>query len=242
MNEPLKFDALVTGLLKQLKEERDARGTDPLQLPFPGKLGIVPHKLAAKFPDLDAAFGATISVSLKSEYSARIEYLESALSLCESPIEARFLLALICSCALNDLTIWIVDEEELPIYTSSTSARGDMVLHVKPQQEIGFHRVDFALELTFTETFHRVAKMMGEEPPKYLPEQVSVKLAIECDGHAFHEKTPEQAKHDKSRDRDLLNDGYPVMRFTGAEIYADPLKCAEQVVRDFFEINKPMQE
>ena len=242
MNESPKFDALVTGLLKHFKACQEITGRDPLRLPFPGVQGIVPHKLAAKFPDLDAAFGATISVSLKSEYSARIEYLETALLLCESPIEARFLLALICCCACNDLTIWIVDEEELPIYTSHTGGRGDMVLHVRPQQEIGFHRVDFALELTFTETFHQLAKMMGDEPPKYLPEQVSIKLVAECDGHAFHEKTKEQAMRDKSRDRDLLNDGYPVMRFTGAEIYADPLKCAEQVVRDFFEINKPIEE
>ena len=43
---------------------------------------------------------------------------------------------------------------------------------------------------------------------------------------------------DKSRDRDLLNYGYPVMRFTGSELCSDPLKCSLQVVRDFFEINK----
>lgn len=242
MNKSPQFDALVTGLLKHLKESQEFTGRDPLRLPFPGKHGIVPFKLAAKFPDLDAAFGATISVSLQSEYSARIDDLEAALFLCESPIEARFLLALICSCALNDLTIWILNDEELPMYSSSSGGHGDMVLHIKPQQEIGHHRVDFALELTSTETFHQVAKMMGEAPPKYLPEQVSIKLAVECDGHAFHEKTAEQAMRDKGRDRDLLNDGYPVMRFTGAEIFAAPLKCAYQVVRDFFDINKQAEE
>jgi very-short-patch-repair endonuclease len=242
MNESPQFDALVTGLLKHLKKSQEFTGRDPLRLPFPGEQGIVPFKLAAKFPDLDAAFGATISVSLKSEYSARIDDLEAALFLCESPIEVRFLLALICSCAFNDLTIWILNDEELPMYSSSGGGHGDMLLHVRPQLEIGHHRVDFAIELTFTETFHQLAKMMGDEPPKYLQEHVSVKLAVECDGHAFHEKTPEQAKRDKSRDRDLLNNGFPVMRFTGAEIFADPLKCADQVVRDFFEINKPMEE
>lgn len=233
-----RCDALVTGLLKKLQEEQAERGIDPLRLPFPGKQGIVSDTLSAKFPDLDAAFGATISITLRSEYSARIEYLESALLLCESPIEARFLLALICSCAFKDLTIWVVDAGGTPLYTSYGSAYGDTMLRVIPQQVIGRHRVDFAVEITYTEALYEMAKMFGHEPPKYLPEKVSKKLAVECDGHAFHEKTAEQAARDKSRDRDLLNDGFPVMRFTGAEVYADPLKYADQVVRDFFEVGK----
>src|SRR6185295_5329631 len=134
MAETPRYDALVSGLLRHLKEEKDFSGGDPLQLPFPGKFGIVPHKLAERFPDLDAAFGATISMSLRSEYSARIAYLESALTLCESPIEARFLLALICTCAINQLTISIVDEEEMELY-GCAGIHGDMMLQVTPQKE-----------------------------------------------------------------------------------------------------------
>jgi very-short-patch-repair endonuclease len=54
-------------------------------------------------------------------------------------------------------------------------------------------------------------------------------LVIECDGHDYHERTKKQAARDRSRDRELLTAGYYVMRFTGAEIYADPAKCARQV-------------
>ena len=96
--------------------------------------------------------------------------------------------------------------------------------------------------LSKASTFHALARMRGTEKPKYVPEHVSVKLAVECDGHDFHEKTPEQAKRDKSRDRDLLNSGYPVMRFSGGEIHSDPRKCSEQVVHDFFEINKQPED
>lgn len=56
-------------------------------------------------------------------------------------------------------------------------------------------------------------------------------IAIECDGHAFHEKTREQAARDKKRDRDLLSVGFPVMRFSGSEIFNNPCGCAEQVQR-----------
>ncbi len=57
-----------------------------------------------------------------------------------------------------------------------------------------------------------------------------VMVAIECDGHEFHEKTKEQAARDKSRDRDLVASGYTVLRFTGSEIWADPIACAHQAV------------
>jgi very-short-patch-repair endonuclease len=57
----------------------------------------------------------------------------------------------------------------------------------------------------------------------------SVRVIVECDGHDFHEKTKEQAKHDKERDRNIQMEGYKTMHFTGSEIYNDPRKCAEDV-------------
>lgn len=55
------------------------------------------------------------------------------------------------------------------------------------------------------------------------------KLVVECDGHNFHEKTKEQAKRDKARDRDLVRKGIAVLRFTGSEIFRDPEKCREEI-------------
>ena len=46
-------------------------------------------------------------------------------------------------------------------------------------------------------------------------------IAVECDGHEFHEKTKQQAARDKARDRD---------RFTGSEIWKDPGACADEVL------------
>lgn len=51
------------------------------------------------------------------------------------------------------------------------------------------------------------------------------KVAIECDGHDFHEKTKHQAARDKFRDRFLTASGYTVLRFTGSEIWNAPLTC-----------------
>lgn len=55
-------------------------------------------------------------------------------------------------------------------------------------------------------------------------------VAIECDGHDFHEKTKKQASRDKARDRAITAAGYSVMRFTGSEIWRDPFACAGEAI------------
>ncbi len=62
---------------------------------------------------------------------------------------------------------------------------------------------------------------------------IKFKLIVECDGHDFHEKTKEQSQRDKERDRNFILAGIHVMRFTGMEIYKNPLKCAEEIYKFF---------
>jgi very-short-patch-repair endonuclease len=69
------------------------------------------------------------------------------------------------------------------------------------------------------------------------------RLAIECDGHDYHEKTKEQAQRDKKRDRDLLLAGVQTIRFTGSELFRDPGICfdhiQEQVSKLVWEVVEP---
>lgn len=53
------------------------------------------------------------------------------------------------------------------------------------------------------------------------------KIIIECDGYEFHQKTKEQVQHDNEREYDLKMAGYEVLRFSGTQIYNNPIKCAE---------------
>jgi very-short-patch-repair endonuclease len=57
-----------------------------------------------------------------------------------------------------------------------------------------------------------------------------ISIAIECDGHDFHEKTKEQAARDKARERDLVGAGWLVLRFAGSELWRDPEACGDAVV------------
>ncbi|MCL6443424.1 MAG: endonuclease domain-containing protein [Alicyclobacillus sp.] len=65
---------------------------------------------------------------------------------------------------------------------------------------------------------HRIGRYTAD----FLVTWGQYKFVIECDGHDFHEKTKEQAAHDKKRDREMTSMGYIVMRFTGSEIWNDP--------------------
>lgn len=57
-----------------------------------------------------------------------------------------------------------------------------------------------------------------------------VSLIVECDGHDYHERTKEQARNDKSRERALKAAGYDLIRFAGSEIWSDPYKCALETI------------
>ncbi|HEX2671200.1 MAG TPA: DUF559 domain-containing protein [Polyangiaceae bacterium] len=54
-------------------------------------------------------------------------------------------------------------------------------------------------------------------------------LAVEVDGHQWHEATPHQVQSDKSRDRKLTAAGWQVLRFTGSEVYRNAPACVREV-------------
>jgi very-short-patch-repair endonuclease len=74
------------------------------------------------------------------------------------------------------------------------------------QVNVGGYRLDFALKRRHSD----------------------IRIAIEADGHQFHDGSPERAEHDRMRDRVLLAMGWRTVRFTGRELVRDPLGCARQ--------------
>jgi very-short-patch-repair endonuclease len=70
-----------------------------------------------------------------------------------------------------------------------------------------------------------------------------VSVVIECDGHDYHERTKEQAAHDRRRDRRLAAiHSLPTIRFTGSEIHRDPSACADEVIAIVREIGRELLE
>ena len=56
-------------------------------------------------------------------------------------------------------------------------------------------------------------------------------IAIELDGHAFHEKTREQVSYRNRRDRALQAAGWKVFHFSFAEFNGDPDGCVYEVLQ-----------
>lgn len=104
------------------------------------------------------------------------------------------------------------DKADPPTDTKPTGPLADGV-HVWPQAEREGYRADF---LIFVQAHVGLEGRFGA-------------IVVECDGHEFHERTKEQAMHDRSRDRALASAGYLVVRFTGAELYRNPERCASEL-------------
>lgn len=57
------------------------------------------------------------------------------------------------------------------------------------------------------------------------------KIFVECDGHDFHERTPEQAERDRGRDREYQQAGITIFRFTGRELWRDASAACYEVIK-----------
>lgn len=125
--------------------------------------------------------------------------LYSFLESCASPIEVRLAHGMFAQFKSDWVTFW-------GNWPDTFCGRGLCI----PQHELGPYRVDFAILIDW-------------------PHGHKTRLAIECDGHDFHERTKAQARRDKKRDRDLMIMGWRVVHFTGSEIHNSLCECLESL-------------
>jgi very-short-patch-repair endonuclease len=125
----------------------------------------------------------------------------------KSPIE-QIMLSILLNCYIskNSTTADILQECIHPFKFTPI---------IEHQLKIKNYIVDFCIEI----------KKENEKGDEF----IISKYIIECDGHDFHEKTKEQARKDKKRDRDLIALGYKVLRFTGSEIYNNYEDLIEEI-------------
>jgi very-short-patch-repair endonuclease len=101
---------------------------------------------------------------------------------------------------------------------------------IKPLFDFTFIKdSDFYLSLDgdFIHTSDR-SSVVGAYVPDFIIRSGFHFYAIEIDGHNFHEKTKEQVRQDNQKNRDYLKHGIIPIRFSGSEVYNNPLKCAEE--------------
>lgn len=180
------------------------------------RYGIQWHLVESLSEDLTREFGYTLQRAAReigepSEYVEPLypwlDGIDEMFAVCESPIEEIFLAAFSDpEFAFSWESSFIYNHPDsdgcLPNRIGTTEY-GPLAI----QHKIGKYRVDFA---------------MTPAPSKW--------LAIELDGHDFHERTKEQAQRDKSRDREIQAAGWHVVRFTGSEVWKSPTKCVRETL------------
>ena len=139
------------------------------------------------------------------------EEVLTVISECESPIEQLLLVALVAESNSQAFTQLHFRNDDLP-----ERPPFDEAAFFYPQAKIGPYRVDLAIwdaSIPFELKNPRL-------------------MVVECDGHDFHEKTKEQARRDKRRDRFLQSRGLKVLHYTGSEIWADPSAVAQEIITE----------
>lgn len=154
-----------------------------------------------------------------------LRHLEALAEGCGTPIEEMMLFALCIVCH---------EYADNVRYEYQGHKFGDLEcgidsLKIEPQAQLGAYRVDFLVSYG---AFVRLARAEQEKTRRSGAfEWASERLVIECDGHAFHERTKAQAAADRKRDRELQAQGLQVFRYTGSEIWRDVFAHAEESVR-----------
>jgi hypothetical protein len=78
---------------------------------------------------------------------------------------------------------------------------------------------------------------LGDYKPDYLLDVKApyaskiIRGAIECDGHEYHNVDPDQVSFDRRRDREMLDAGIHVLRYTARDVIDDARQCARTALQ-----------
>ena len=124
----------------------------------------------------------------------------------DSPIEQLFWVALH---AVSSAQGYAVNPG--PVLNSTTTLMPGV--YISPQVKIDQFRIDFIVSYV---------GYKGIDGP--------ITVAVELDGHQFHDRDKVQRSYEKRRDRYLTRNGYRPMHYTGSDVVANPFGVAFEVL------------
>lgn len=141
------------------------------------------------------------------------EFVTASIRVCESPIEAKMLMAMrnMQTRGLGRVRLF----RDYEGYEKAIATAHYRIVGIIPQAKIGNYRAGFLLA---------VAAPWGVAT-----------LVVECDGHEFHAAEDQQAIADKLRDRAMYDLGHRVCRFSGTDITREADLCAKEIVGRLYE-------
>lgn len=154
---------------------------------------------------IDLAKWRASFLEMYPDFAPRLEWVEGRMNRCESDLERVFVI--LAAFGWNKATIFSYAGEAPPGQVQSGKK---YVVDFERQVQIAGYRCDFLLT---------VRANNGR----------TKRVAVECDGHSFHDRTPEQASADRRRDRRLIAEGVPTLRYTFSDLTKDPAGSMEDL-------------
>jgi hypothetical protein len=176
---------------------------------------------------------------IPEEYPGIVARIDRALAACQSPIERALAVAIeIASNGDHSIggTFWTLQNDKETDNTPCSTIVGTPQFHLQ-----GF-KLDFRLKWfnVVPDPRNPTIRDGGWEVPGFYEAEKT--LFIECDGHDHHERNKEQAQRDRKKDRYFQKHGMTLLRFTGSEIWADPMACANEIIGYFLDADSAAWE
>ena len=164
--------------------------------------------------------------NLDKTYKLTEEYLQGFLEL---PKKAQQLIMIPLIKARATPQAMLIQDIRTPIekifitaFEMYTNFENKKQIYLFPQEEVQIDNKKYYADFMFKADDYLTKLILGKEIRNY-----NYKLIIECDGYEFHQKTKQQVQKDNEREYDLKMAGYEILRFSGSQIYNEPLKCAK---------------
>ena len=130
-----------------------------------------------------------------------------------SPIEQIFYVSYILYCSFLDKE----QVEDIPFVIL-------LLDNIKIQERVKFaekiYNIDFVIDFS----------KKNDNGEYICPSIKNLKYAIELDGFDYH-SSKKQMNYDYERENNLKLKGYNVIRFTGSQLYKEPFKCVDRLLR-----------
>jgi very-short-patch-repair endonuclease len=188
-----------------------------------------------EFNDVESDHFQLLMTILKATWEKKISgYVHSAnvaLAMTESPIEKAMLSALMVAGyeSAEAVRVRYVDKQGFEHDDGDEESFSNLVIEI--QKPIGKYKADFVL--TYREHGPDFERATNAKDGSEIPGSAwyTNELILECDGHDFHDRTKEQASHDRKRDRALQDLGFQVFRYTGSDIWKNVFACAREALK-----------
>lgn len=157
--------------------------------------------------------------------------------ICESPIEKLFFGSLVSSFAVNAPFSFMVARFNLADFVNdlrSNKFRQGIYATIPPLRD-SFH-------LALQPGFKNGTKRMFADGVIWIPSRYNFRpIIIECDGYEFH-SSKESFTSDRQRDRYFNSLNYEVLRYSGSELYADPVAGAKSLFERLSEYKRKLDK